>query len=159
MAIGTNATVDSFGTQETVTVAGGTSQVLDTAFSASGDVVSGSWINTDDAKGAEIVLTFQYATGTIDVNGIHLYARKMNIDGTSDQAQPDANYKHDYLGTFSTDSGMAATTDVPHPLIIPLKNGYSSQAYEFYIENDCGVTMTAGWTLKITTIAPAPKSA
>jgi hypothetical protein len=159
MAIGENATIEFFGTQDTVTLAGGTSAVTDTSFSASGDVVSGGWTNDDDARYAEMVLTFQYPSGTIDTGGIHLYGRKLNIDGTDDEGQPDSSHGHKYMGSFATDSGLAATTDISAAVEIVLDNNHTSQIWEFYVENQCGVTMTAGWTLKITPKAIGPHAA
>jgi len=150
MAISTNAAIDFFGTQDTVTVAGGTSAVSNDAFSASGDVVSGGWTNDDDAPDGTAVLTFQYPSGTISTDGVNLVVRRMNIDGTADEAQPDSGYAGLSLGTFPIDANLAATTNTTTVLDIPLLNAYSSQVYEFYLENKLNVTMTAGWTLKIT---------
>lgn len=156
MAIGTDAAIHFFGTQDTVTVAGGTSAVTNTSFSASGDVVSGGWTNDDDAPMAAVVLKFQYPSGTIVADGIHLYYRLMNIDGTADEPQPDASHKQHYCGTFVTDAGQAATTDTYYAITIALPNTYTSQVYEFYVENQCDVTMTAGWTMKVTPLTIGP---
>jgi len=52
---------------------------------------------------------------------------------------------------------MAATTDYAlqsGPVDLPLMK--TSQEYEFSLQNSCGVTMTAGWTLKITPMALGP---
>lgn len=151
MAISTGNVIDFFGTQDTVTIGTGTAAVADAAYSAQTDVVSGGWTNDDDAELATFALTFQYPSGTIDANGIHLFARLMNIDGTADEPQTDSGWPNHYLGTFPTDSGLAATTDNTLSLgyDAPLPNVNTSQVYEFYIQNDCGVTMTAGWTMKI----------
>ena len=54
---------------------------------------------------------------------------------------------------------MSATTNYAietGPFILP--SAKSSQEYEFYVLNSCGVTMTAGWTLKITPVADGPKA-
>lgn len=157
MAIGTNSAVYFYGTEDTVTVAGGTSAVTNTSFSASGDVVSGGWSNDDDAPLASFVLKFQYPSGTIVADGIHLYVRLINIDSTNDEPQTDSGWPHHYLGTFATDTGMAATTDTYYSLSnVALPSKGSSQAYEFYVENQSDVTMTAGWTLKVTPITMGP---
>ena len=156
MAISTDSIIDFLGTQDTVSAGGGTSAVVDAAFSASGDAAT--WTNDDDAELATFVLTFQYPSGTIDGNGIHLFARLMNIDGTADEPQPDTGWEEHLLGTFVTDTGLAATTNNSLSLgyDVQLPNMYTSQVYEFYVKNDCGVTMTAGWTLKITPKAKGP---
>ena len=151
MAIGSNSAVYFYGTEDTVTAGGGTSAVTNTSFSASGDVVSGGWTNDDDAPLADFVLKFQYPSGTIVADGIHLYARLINIDSTNDEPQTDSGWSQHYLGTFVTDTGQAATTDTYYSLTnVALPNKETSQEYEFYVENQTDVTMTAGWTLKIT---------
>jgi hypothetical protein len=156
MAITTDSLIDFFGTQDTITAGGGTSAVTDGSYSAAADTVT--WTNDDDAPAAVFVLKFQYPSGTIDQNGIHLFMQLHNIDSTNDEAQPDANYESHYVGSFPTDAGLAATTDVYVSLghTVELPNMYTSQVYEFYIKNDCGVTMTAGWTLKVTPVTKGP---
>lgn len=157
MAISTDSAIHFFGTQDTVTATGGTSAVTNTNFSATGDVVSGGWTNDDDAPLAMFGLKFQYPSGTIVEDGVHLYARLMNIDGTNDEAQPDANYQQHYLGTFVPDTGLGATTDTYIALgPVALPNAYTSQVYEFYLENQIDVTMSAGWTLKVTPLTYGP---
>jgi hypothetical protein len=52
---------------------------------------------------------------------------------------------------------MAATTNYAlqtGPVDLPMMK--TSQEYEFYLQNSCGVTMSAGWTLKITPMALGP---
>lgn len=156
MAIGTGAVIDFFGTQDTISAGGGTSAVTDTSFSATGDTIE--WTNDDDAIKAGLVLTFQYPSGTIDNNGVHLYMTLRNINSTADEPESDSGFENHYVGTFPTDSGLAATTDNDLTLghNIELPNQYTSQVYKFFIKNDCGVTMTAGWTLKITPVSPGP---
>jgi len=156
MAIGTDDAVDKFGTQDVVSAGGGTSAVLDAAYSVTADAAA--WTNDDDAEFASFVLKFQYPSGTIVADGIHLFARLMNIDGTNDEPVPDANFEEHQLGSFIPDTGLAALTDTYISLgyDVELPNMYSSQVYEFYLKNDSGVTLTAGWTLKITPKAKGP---
>lgn len=159
MAIGTDDAVLKFGTGDVVTAGGGTSAVTNTSFSASGDVVSGGWTNDDDAPLVSFLLKFQYPSGTIVADGIHLYARLINCNATAaaDEPQPDSGWKQHYLGTFVTDTGQAATTDTYYVLgNVSLPATESSQDYEFYVENQCDVTMTAGWTLTIIPITAGP---
>lgn len=147
MAIGTGAAIEFFGTQDTVTAGGGTSAVTNGSFSAAADVVSGGWTNDDDAPLASVVLTCAYATAPTASSAVNLYARLMNIDSTNDAITPDADNTHVYLGSFPLDN----TTSTQYIAIdVRLPNTYSSQVYEFYIENDGGQTMSAGWTLKVT---------
>ena len=153
MAIGTNAAVWFFGTEDTVDD-GATQAVTTTSFS----VDQATWTNDDDAPHASFVLTFQYPSGTITSGGIHLYARLLNTNSTTDAPVPSANYLSQYLGSFATGvTQMAATTDYAlqtGPVDLPMMK--TSQEYEFYLQNSCGVTMTAGWTLKITPMALGP---
>ena len=152
MAINTDNLIDFFGTQDVVSASGGTSAVTDDSFSAAADM--DEWTNDDDAPFAVAVLKFQYPSGTIDTGGVHLYMQLKNIDSTNDEPQPDANFEQHFIGTFPTDAGLAATTDnyVSLGQQFELPNHYSSQVYEFAIKNSCGVTLTAGWTVKVTPV-------
>lgn len=153
MTISTNAAIEFFGTQDTVTAGGGTASVVDGAFSVAGDVVSGGWTNDDDAPMAAVVLTCAFGTAPTANTTVNLYARLMNINGTSDALTPDADNTHVYLGSFLLDD---TTAQQNIPLDVRLPNQYSSQVYEFYVENNGVQTMSAGWTLKVTpkTIGP-----
>lgn len=153
MAISTGSAIEFYGTQDTVTAGGGTSSVASAAFSVSGDVVSGGWTNDDDAPMASVVLTCAYSVAPTANSSVNLYARLMNIDSTNDQITPDANFGHVYLGSFPLDD----TTSTQYIAIdVRLPNTYTSQVYEFYIQNNGGQTMSAAWTLKVTpkTIGP-----
>lgn len=157
MTIGTNDLIDKFGTQDTVTAGGGTSAVSASAFSASGDVVSGGWTNDDDAPLAAFVLTTAAGQAAWTAGDtVQLYARLMNINSTADAPQPGANFPHVRIGSFKMNAA-SGTQDVA--LIggqAALPNQYSSQIYEFYIENLGAVSLAAGWTLKVTPISPGP---
>lgn len=154
MAISTDAAIHVFGTQDSVD--NSSSAVTDGSFSVTGD--TSDWTNDDDAPRATAVLKFQYPSGTIDTGGVHLFMVKQNIDGTNDEPATDSNFEQHYVGTFPTDAGLAATTDnyIDLGYQFELPNSYTSQVYHFYIKNDCGVTMSAGWTLKITPASDAP---
>ena len=152
MAIGTNATVWYFGTEDTVDD-GATQAVTTTSFS----VDQATWTNDDDAPFASFVLKWQYPSGTITTTGIHLFARLLNTNSTTDEPVPSATWAGHYLGSFSTGTGMSATTDYAvetGPVELPMMK--TSQEYEFYLQNTCGVTISAGWTLKITPMAIGP---
>lgn len=157
MTIATNDSIRKYGTEDTVSAGGGTSAVTNGSYSAAADAAA--WTNDDDAAFASFVLTFQYPSGTINTGGIQLYARLINIDGTSDEPQPGTNFEGHQLGSFPTGTAMAATTNYPielGPVELPSKK--SSQEYEFYVKNSCGVSMSAGWTLKVTPITEGPKA-
>lgn len=158
MAIGTDAAIHFFGTQDVVTAGGGTSAVSDAAYSVDADAAE--WTNDDDAPEAGFILKFQYPSGTIDANGIHLYCSLSEVATTNDEPLVDSGWKPHYLGAFVTDTGQAATTDTYYTLgyHVPLPNLETSQKYKFFVYNDCGVTMSAGWTLSIipVTVGPHP---
>jgi len=154
MAIGTNDAIHKFGTQDVVDDTT-TSAITNTSFSVAADITS--WTNDDDAPLADMVLQWQYPSGTISAGAvINIYAQLMNIQSTNDAAVPDASNKKTYLGFFQIDEGLAATTDEFVTAHIVLPNTYSSQVYDFYLENKTGVTISANWNLWITpkTIGP-----
>ena len=156
MAIGTDALIGFAGTYDPVTVAGGTSAVTDQTMSASGDVVASGWTNDDDALLARMLLTWSYAAGSLNTNaGIHIYGRRLNIDGTDDEVQPTTTIRHNYLGSFDV-TGLANSTTARFGTTIPLENFISSQIWEFYFFNDSGQSMTAGWVVEIQPQAPGP---
>lgn len=155
MAIGTNDLIDKFGTQDAITT-GTPGSIANAAFSVAGDVAA--WTNDDDAQFAAFVLKCQWATVTSVANKqINLYARLMNIDGTNDAVAPSANRKATCIGVFTV-YAAATATDYYFDCIAALPNHYTSQVYEFYIENLTGQTISSGWTLKAMPITPGPKA-
>lgn len=159
MAIATNDLIWKFGTEDVATAGGGTSAVASTAGTYSATADAAAWTNDDDAPFAAFVLTFQYPSGTITTGGIQLMVRLLNNDGTTDEPALSANWIGNFLGSFRTGTGMSATTNYAvqlGPVRLPTKK--SSQEYEFYIVNNCGVQITAGWTLKVTPCTRGPKA-
>lgn len=149
MAIGTGAEIDFFGTQDTVS--GTTAAVANNGFSATGDI--SAWTNDDDARQASITLTGTFAVAPTLGTYVNLYARLMNVDGTSDNPVPSVSFLHTCLGSFPVDD---VTSSQVITLDIPLPNAYTSQVYEFYIENKSGQSLNSGWTLKVTPKAAGP---
>ena len=150
MAIGTDAAIDFFGTQDTL----GTSSasVANNAFSIASDL--STWVNDDDAKEASVVLLADWNTTAPDADSVvNLYARLLDVQSTNDQDVPDANFQHVYLGSFPTNDVL---TNQYIPRIIHLPNNKTSQNYEFYIENKTGETIQAGWDIYITPKATGP---
>lgn len=153
MPISTNAAIEHFGSTSVVTKAAGTAAVVDGAFSGLANAVVGDWANTDDAPTAAMVLTCAFASAPAAYSTVGLYARLMNIDGSFDQMEPDADFGHVYLGAFPLNN---STSTQYIAIDIRLPNTQPSQYYQFQIRNNAGQTMSAGWTLKITpkTIGP-----
>ena len=155
MAIGTDAAVEFFGTASAR--GNSTTTITDGSFSVIGVGGTDSYTNSDDALYARAVLTMQYASGTLDaLPFVALHARRLNIDGTSDEAVPDSSHKSALLGVFDIDAALGTSTDVSVAIDIPLLNVYTSQVYEFYLENQTGVTIATGWELTITPLAIGP---
>jgi len=152
MAIGTDALIEFFGTQDAVTTAG--SSTADAAFTS-----AGQWTNDDDAPEAGAVLIAQWATATnIAGKQINLYARLHNIQSTNDAPAPSATNLNVFLGTFIAPASTNST-DFYMPLAagrMKLPNQYTSQVIEFYIENRTGQTIAANWSLYVTPVTVGP---
>ena len=149
MAISTDAAIHFFGTQDTL----GTSSaaVADAAFSVAGDL--STWTNDDDAPQASVVLLANYSSAPDAGSVINLYLRPLNIQSTNDQDIPDANFQHAYVGGFPVND---VTTAQYVAIEISLPNTVTSQQYEFYVENQTGQSLPAGWDIYVTpkTIGP-----
>lgn len=143
MAIGTDSAIHFFGTQDTVTSS--SSAVTNGAFSVAGDITT--WTNDDDAPMASVTFEGTYSTAPGSNTVVNLFVRPMNVQSTNDGDAPDANFPHMYLGSFPLNDVTSAqyiTMDVALP------NYKTSSEYEFYIENDAGQTLSAGWDLYVT---------
>ena len=147
MAIGTGAAVEVFGTTDPVD--DGTSLAVNNGAMSTSASIS-AWTNTDDAPLAQLILLWQYPSGTITGN-IDIHVRPINVDGTNDTPVPTATDKVGYAGTFQIATALAATTDQAQMQIISLIpfQMKTSQEYEFYLFNDSGVQISANWDLDI----------
>jgi len=149
MAIGTDSSIEFFGTQDTVTSS--SSAVTDGSFSVSGDITT--WTNDDDAAGAAVVFEGTYSTAPDANSTVTLYARLLNVQSTNDQDAPDSNFNHYPLGVFPLNDVTSAQYVV---IKVPLPNTKTSQEYEFYIQNNGGQTLSAGWDLYVTPVSIGP---
>lgn len=144
MAIATDDTIVKFGTLDDLDSSSST--VADAAYSVAGDLTS--WTNDDDVPMAAVVGLFTFGVAPTASTTIDLFARPLNIaDTTKDADVPADNIPREYLGSFIVDSVTAEQViaiDVALPLV------KSSQEFEFYIKNNCGQTLSAGWSLQIT---------
>lgn len=155
MAIGTNSTIDFFGTEDEIT-ASGPSAVNADAFSVTGDV--NDWTNDDDAPFALFKLKMT-ASGLSAAPSagevVNLYCQHLNVESTEDTPTPDTNYSRTYLGSFVADAADADQVHVIGPVRLP--NYKTSQEYEFYIENKMTPNIGAsGWQLWITPMTYGP---
>ena len=158
MAIGTDAAIQFFGTQDEVTVAS-PGAVANGALSAAGDV--SDWTNDDDAPLAMFVLVLQDLSGAATAGDtIDLYCKPLDVVNTSgDHQGPTSTLKTIYLGSFAVDSVDPAATDDNYVLgPVALPNTKTSQIYEFYIFNNLttvGID-AADWELWITPLTYGP---
>ena len=143
MAISTGAAIEFFGTQDTL---GTTSAaVADNAFSIAGDL--STWVNDDDAPQASVILLANFSVAPTANSSINLYLRLLDIQSTNDQDVPDANFQHTYVGSFPLND---VTTAQYIAIDISLPNTVTSQNYEFYVENQSGQSLPAGWDIYVT---------
>ena len=149
MTIATGAAVEFFGTQDTL----GTSSaaVSDAAFSIAGDL--STFTNDDDALTASVTLLSSFAVAPTANSAVNLFYRLLNVQSTNDDSVPDANFQHSFAGSFPLNDATGAQYAT---IEISLKNGYTSQQYEFYIQNESGQTISAGWDLYVTPKAVGP---
>ena len=149
MAIGTDALIEFFGTQDTL----GTtpSDVTDGSFSDGiNDLVA--WTNDDDARLASVTLEFDFAV-TPDPNSvIALFGRKTVVEGSNDDSVPSLTYQHTPLGVFSV---KETTSPQDSTIEIELDNWKTSSIWHFYVKNNSGQTMSA-WDLHITPKTDGP---
>ena len=155
MAISSGDLIEKFGTQDTVSASGGTSSVSDNSFSVEADAEV--WTNDDNAPQAGLALTIQKSAGTWS-GSIGVFVRLMNIDGTTDEGVIDSANERHYLGGFEPDSNQVNATDQTYGLRVALPNTVDSQAFEFYLENQTGISIASGWVLKVTPITAGPKA-
>ncbi|MCC7082181.1 MAG: hypothetical protein IT530_16030 [Burkholderiales bacterium] len=154
MTIATNDRIEKFGAQASVDD-GSTSAIASGAFSVAADIAA--WTNTDDAPMAALVLRCQWATVTGVANrAVNVYVRLLNIQGTNDPVSPGVNRFGTYLGSF-TIYAASANTDYYFDARVELPNMQSGQEYEFYLENQSGQTISAGWALWVTPVTDGPK--
>lgn len=98
MAIGTDALIDLFGTQDDVTNASNSTIAAD-AYSVAGDI--DDWTNDDDTPEAAFVLHYASASAPTAGGFVALYAILKNIDGSNGESVPTASDESaHFLGVF-----------------------------------------------------------
>jgi len=151
MAIGANTAIDFFGTTDAVDDSSGS--VANAVMSAAGDTAT--WTNDDDAREANIALTFTPSATAVIGDSINLYCSRNNVDGgTANEAFPTTDFKQVFLGSYSVNAGTGAQTLA---INIALPNVVTSQEYEFAIFNRLTtVSIDAAWSLDITPKSTGP---
>jgi len=154
MAIGTDSAVHFWGTPDVL--GNTTSAVVDAAFSDTTNDLD-QWTNADDAPLAIFALEFTTSTTGTAGTSVDLYCQPMNIGsaGTEDSETPDANFPHIYLGSFPHNNPSTSAQTATFGLV-GLPNVITSQPYVFYIQNNLGQTISAGWELTVTPVTIGP---
>lgn len=152
MAIGTDAAVEFFGTQDDLDST--SALVANTGFSISTDLVT--WTNDDDAPQASIILEVTMNLAADDNSGVNMYFRALNVEGTNDDSVPEAEYRHNWIAFFPILNGI--TSLQRSTLRVNLPNFETSSEWEIYIENQTGQQIDAGWTVFITPITIGPNT-
>jgi len=145
MAIGTNATIVFWGTQDQIDD-GTTATVANNAMSEA----SSAWTNDDDSPFAQFVLECQFDTTFPTVGSIDLYCRPLNVQSANDLLAPTTSNLVFYVGSFPIPfAGIAA--DNNFFTVIPkaeLPGFQTEQVYEFYFHNNAsGQTIGVDWNL------------
>lgn len=152
MAIATNDAVEKFGTPDDV--ASSSAAVANAAFSVAGDTAD--WTNDDDAAFASAILEADWTTAPTANTTVDLFAQLKSMGGAAaDGEVPDANFQHQYLGTFPVND--QSTTRQHINIEIGLPNTETSQIYRFFIRNNSGQQIDSGWQLWINPKAIGPK--
>jgi len=154
MTITTDASIDFFESTVGTAIDTGSNTIADGAFSAgTSDIIS--WTNTDDAPYAVFTLEIDTTSARSANRTIGLYAKMMNITGTAahDAATPDATHPHTFIGNFYPDDSADAQF-MPGDFYLP--NTVTQQVYEFYLWNNCGQTLLAGWELWVMSKSRGP---
>jgi hypothetical protein len=150
MAIGTDAAVEFYGTQDDLDST--SAAVADDAFSVVGDLVQ--WTNDDDAPYARVILESTFSTTPGVGSTVELFAQLIDIEGTNDTEIPTANHPHIPVAIFAIKDQTAIQRDVK---TIKLPNVETSQVYQFWIRVNTGSpSASAGWTVFITPITEGP---
>ena len=102
---------------------------------------------------ASVTLLANFSVAPDANSVVNLYLRPLDVQSTNDGTVPDANFQHMYAASFPlNDSTVAQYITVD----IALPNAYTSQQYEFYVENKSGQSLPAAWDIYVTpkTIGP-----
>ncbi|KKM27705.1 hypothetical protein LCGC14_1572090 [marine sediment metagenome] len=156
MAIGTDAGIWFFGTQDVVDDTS-TSTISSGSFSVAADAKL-DWTNDDNAPYGSAVLECQFDTTMPTVGSIGLYAKLLNIQSTNDEGDTDGSYAPHFVGTFQIDFGVANDTNFFTVIdLFEMPQAGAAQAIVWFIKNEgTGQTIGVDWNLWITPKAFGP---
>jgi len=157
MAFATDDLIDKFGTLS-ADLGNTTSAVTDNDMSDGTNDLD-AFTNTEDASWCLCILIGQWATLPTDQTAFHVHARRMSVQSTNDAPLPlEGVNLGEFIGSIPVDGNVAVTTDtlmVSKWLRLP--NSKSSQIYNFYLENQSGQTLSAGWEFYVSTVGMGPQ--
>ena len=146
-----NSKIDRFDSQ--VAVSGTTSDVLSDAYSISGDIIA--YNHTTETPYASIVFQCQFLSAPAAGSSITLYARPASLPPTGQNSPaPGTNFDHYKVKQIPVDASIALQTSL---VLIKLDQHELNTQFRFYIKNEAGQTIPAGWSLKATPKATGPK--
>ena len=103
--------------------------------------------NKADRTHIDMRLTTVDTTVNPDIGGgVNLFERVVNLEGAEDAPVPNADYPHKFCCRFPIDDDQTLT----QALLQEIKMNFPDEDSDFYIENDCGQTISAGWNLRAT---------
>lgn len=143
-------TIVVWGTQKTLEANGSsiTNNSVVQADDANYDIVADSpGGSSTPYPDAEFVLTCTFGTAPTEGTSIGLYARPLDVDGTSDTEVPEAARPTMCIGTFTVNNVTSAQTIVLNGLYAV---GVPKLAAYYLHNNATGQTISSGWVLKVT---------
>jgi len=150
MAIGTDAAVEFFGTQDDLDST--SALVASAGFSIATDLVT--WTNDDDAPAAAITVELTMNVAAADNSGVNLFFRALDVEGTNDDSVPELEYPHTFVGFFPVLNGITTIQRSTKRVVLP--NYKTSSVWEVYIQNLTKQQIDAGWTVFVTPITIGP---
>jgi len=143
MAIGTDSTIEFFGTETEVSNTATMTTIAADAFSTASEI--DTWDNSDDAPFANFKLDLSFGTAPTAGEVINLYAQLIDIESTTDTPVSDANFLEYHLGLFVVDA--VTTQQLLVMTNVRLPNYEASQTYQFHLENKTSQTVEADYSL------------
>ena len=148
MAIETNNVLDFFEGGGFTALGGNYGAVAIGGFSAEADIAA--YGNSENVPSAVFVLECKFATMPAAHSVLHLHAQKLDLIGSDDSPVPSANNLSQKIATFVVDGDGTAGV----AMFLPdgwrtLPNFTDTQNYKFYLENQSGQAVSAGWKLHI----------
>lgn len=143
MTIASGDPVVKQGTQKTLE-ANGAIAANDTMILANDSSYVRNAIGHDDAPDGKFVLSFTIGVAGTANTLIDVYVRRLNMDGTNNAQAPTTSFKQEWVGSFKYNN---AVTGIQYAEF-DAKNLPADGDY--YINNNTGQSIAAGWTLKVT---------